>query len=683
MKPIELLNRHLENTPLAVIEWDNQFRVIRWSKMAEFIFGWKSTEVLQKNPLEWAFIYIEDLVSVQEIMTELLNQRVNNNISFNRNYTKNGRVIACEWYNSLIFDEQGQLLSILSLALDVTERIKLEQEINNKQKLAEIALEMLGDAIITTDSNCRITYLNHKAMQITGFNDAEALNSHISRVFKLKDKTQGNLVGNLMPILSDSNSLTSFNNQYLLICRSHQEKEIVFTTVSLYENTANHKGYGIIFNNGYNSVSLLSQLKYKAEIDSLTGLYNRVYLEQKISQGIQQAKEHNKTHTICYFDINQFRVVNDSCGYLGGDKLLQELSKVLQQNLEASQTLARLAGDEFIVLMPDCDLNHAYPKVQRLKKAIHNFTFTWSDKQFKITANFGLVEINKNSPDVSVILSSADAACFTAKKLGVGTIKGYQSSDHTLIKMRQDQQTISLLNQALEANQCVLYFQEIEPTVRKSDQAEANKFEILLRLLGSNQELIYPNKFISVAESYGLMPAVDQMVTRKIGEYLAKQETKSGQYFVNLSGNSITNPDLLKFLQQLHIHHSFPFHLICFEITETAAMNNLNQATHFINELKNFGCQFALDDFGSGMSSFTYLENLPVDYIKIDGYFVKNILTNKLNYTIVESVQKIATVLNIKTIAEYVENNRVRDKLAEMGIDYVQGYGVSPVEKLE
>lgn len=678
MTSINLLNSHLDNLPLGVIEWDNQFRVIRWSKRAELMFGWNKSEILSKNPFDWNFVYVEDQDNVSEIMTELLKQQVNSNISRNRNYTKDGRVINCEWYNSLLFDHQKNLLSILSFVADLTDKVKLQNEIEQKQQLAEIALKTLGDAVITIDSQYYITYLNQKACELIGLKYDQAINTHLKEVFKLRKRTNDEMIDNYIKTFSRTNSLTSFDNQYYLVNNSNQKIDITLTTRKIDHNI----GHTIIFNNEYNLDTLLGQLNYQSERDTLTGLYNRIYLEKCLSHAIETANKENRLHTLCYFDINHFRAINNNCSYQGGDKLLIDLSQVLQQETKNYGILAHLSSDKFVLLMPDCNLTNAYEKVVHLRKIIQQFNFVWQEKIIKITASFGLVEINKNTSDISIILSAADAACLTAKKLGIGSIQSYKSIEYTLNKMRTKHQIITNLNRAIEEKNFVLYRQKIEPTVIDETISVLPRYEIFVRLLSESQQLVYPRDFIPTAEDCGLMPSIDKIVIEKLAEFINSNGIVSTKYLVNLSGNSLGNLDFLNHVEQLLSSKTLPGELVCFEITETAAITNLTQAKKLIQKFKTFGCQFALDDFGTGMSSFIYLQNLPVDYIKIDGSFIKNLHNNKLSQIIVESIQKIAKLLGIETIAESVENEKTRSKLAEIGVNYVQGYGVSLVEAL-
>jgi diguanylate cyclase (GGDEF)-like protein/PAS domain S-box-containing protein len=675
MNTIDLLDYHLDNSPLGVIEWDAQFRVKRWSKTAESIFGWKEVEIANSSPFDWHFIHVDDIKSVSTVMEDLIVKIVSNNISFNRNYTKDGRVVFCEWYNSILFDQEGKLLSVLSLVLDVTKSVELEQEVSLKQP-AKTSLDLLGDAFIVTDLNYRVTYLNYHAKKLTGFTDNQAKGRQLNEIFRLRNKSIQEIITDAVP----TNNLLSFGDNYWLINSQEQACQIEFTVTHLYTNNQALKGYLVIFTNLERNNSIVSKLKYQAERDQVTGMFNRIFFQQELTRAIASVKNSQITHCLCYLDLDQFQIINDTCGHNAGDKLLKEVSSLLIKKLENKSILARLGGNEFGILLLYQDLNDAYTLIKEVKDKIKNLDFIYEDTILRITASFGLIEINEKSPESSLVLSAADAACFAAKEKGGNKIQIYQSSDAVLKRMRSDRQWTIKINEGIKNNRFCLYHQKIETAQNHPQQP--NISEILLRLVDKEGNIIRPANFIPAAERYGLMTDLDFLVVQMLTEYIENQKITNNYYLVNLSGTTIGKPKFLQFLKTMCGNNFLNPELICFEITETAAIKSFPEAKQFIQEVKNLGFKFALDDFGTGMSSFNYIKKLPLDYIKIDGSFIKNVINNRLDYTIVESIVKIAEILAIKTVAEFVENQQIREQVAAMGIDYVQGYGVSKVYPL-
>ncbi|TVQ43515.1 MAG: EAL domain-containing protein [Gloeocapsa sp. DLM2.Bin57] len=674
MNPIDLLNYHLDNTPLAVVQWDAQFRVKRWSNMAENIFGWKEVEVASFHPFAWDFVYQDDIQRVSEVMDDLLGKKVTRNISFNRNYTKDGRVVYCEWYNSILFDEEGKLLSVLSLVLDVTKNVELAETISLKQPIANTGLDVLKDAYIITNINYRVTYLNYQASKLTGFTNKNAKGCQLDEVFRLRNKSIQNIIETSKPI----NNLLSFGYDYWLTCTQQQTYQVEFIVIGLYTNNQVLKGYLLIFNNLQRNNSLISQFKYQVERDQVTGLYNRSFFLQELDKAIASVKNSNISHCFCYLDLDRFQIINNTCGHIAGDQLLQQLSQILLQELGHHAIIARLGGDEFGILLLYYDVETAQNLIRQIRDKIKNFNFIYSETIFRISASFGLIEINQNSSDSILILSAADAACLAAKEKGRNKIQVYQNSDLVLTTMRSDRQWTIRVNQAIKEQRFCLYQQKIETAKYQSKQPQIA--EILVRMIGEDGRIITPLNFIPAAERYGLMTDIDCLVIKMLEEYSRNEQTNN-YYLINLSATTIGEEIFLSFLEDIFTNQYLKPESICFEITETAAINNIQQAIKFIKKLKNLGCQFALDDFGTGMSSFSYLKKLPIDYIKIDGSFIKNI-NNELNYIIVESIVKIAQLLEVKTVAEWVENDQIRDQVAAMGVDYVQGYGVESVNPL-
>ena len=416
-------------------------------------------------------------------------------------------------------------------------------------------------------------------------------------------------------------------------------------------------------------------LSYQASHDTLTGLVNRREFERRAEQLLSTIRQDKGEHALCFMDLDQFKIINDTCGHTAGDEILRQLSVVLQNTVRHSDTLARLGGDEFGVLMEHCSLDDAHRVATSLQKAIREFQFSWEGKMIKIGVSIGLVPITVDVESLTELMIHADAACYMAKDQGRNRIHVYHVEDLEIEQRHGEMQWASRLNQALEDDRFCLYAQSIEPL----DGNISGHYELLIRMLDEEGEIIPPGAFLPAAERYNLISKIDHWVIKNSFRLLAENpEFLNKIHFcsINLSGQSVTENEFLNFVIDQLDKTGIPGEKICFEITETAAISNLSKAIKFISTMKGFGCLFALDDFGSGLSSFAYLKNLPVDYLKIDGMFVKNIVDDPIDHAMVKSINDIGHVMGMQTIAEFVENEIIKNMLKEIGVNYAQGYGI-------
>jgi len=418
-----------------------------------------------------------------------------------------------------------------------------------------------------------------------------------------------------------------------------------------------------------------SRLSYQASHDALTGLPNRREFELRMERALSSAREQNLAHTLCYLDLDQFKVVNDTCGHVAGDELLRQIAALLQARLRDRDTLARLGGDEFGVLLQNCNLEQAQPIAELLQKLVKEYRFAWQDKSFTIGVSIGLVPITAESEGLSNLLGYADAACYTAKDRGRNRVHVYQAEDAELLKRQGEMQWVTRITRALEENRMRLYVQPILPL--HPHRATDRHYEMLLRMLDDDGEMVLPMAFIPAAERYNLMTSIDRWVIgaafSAFHQLFRHAPDDQSLCTINLSGQSLCDEKFLDLIERQFILNKVPYDAICFEITETAAITNLTEAIHFIQTLKAKGCKFSLDDFGSGLSSFTYLKNLPVDFLKIDGAFVKDMESDPMDRAMVESINHIGHVMGLKTIAEFVESEWIHERLKLIGVDYVQG----------
>ena len=428
-----------------------------------------------------------------------------------------------------------------------------------------------------------------------------------------------------------------------------------------------------------------ARLVYQASHDALTGLINRREFEQRLERLLQSAVQQGREHALCYMDLDQFKVINDSCGHSAGDELLRQLALLLKSNLRERDTLARLGGDEFALLLENCELDDAIQVADLFRAEVQRFRFKWGERVFAVGISVGMVAITRDSGTAANLLSAADAACYVAKDRGRNQIHVYESRDIDLARHRGEMQWVARIHKAIEEGRLRLAWQEIRRT--DGGHERTRHVELLLRMVDEAGEMVLPMAFIPAAERYFVMPSLDTWV---IGEtlricraHLASEGAKPCLFGVNLSGASLKDPafrDML--LARLEADPATGPHL-CFEITETAAIGNLTVVNGFIEALRGFGCSFALDDFGSGLSSFNYLKNLSVDYLKIDGAFVRDIVINPVDRAMVESVHRIGHLLGLKTVAEYVESDATLALLRQLGVDYVQGNGIHAPESMD
>ncbi|MCX6060729.1 MAG: EAL domain-containing protein [Campylobacterales bacterium] len=418
------------------------------------------------------------------------------------------------------------------------------------------------------------------------------------------------------------------------------------------------------------------ELEKMVKLDSITGLVNRYEFEQRLKAAIESTKNDEAAHVMCYIDLDQFKIVNDKCGHIAGDELLRQIALVLKRSARECDVVARLGGDEFGIIYIDSTMEDAQRQGQRLLNAIGEYRFNYQGNTFRIGASMGMVGIMKECCTFSNLLSQADAACYAAKDGGRNRIHVAHPEDAMIQERRNQMQWIGRLEEALINNSFVLYVQPIVPVL---DSLQRRHYEVLVRLRGENGEIIPPMAFIPAAERYGFMSKLDRWVMENTFKSFTKiwHEVSEETYFsINVSGASLGDARTKDFIRGLFGNYGVPYHTITFEITETEAVGNMTNALDFINEFRALGCRFALDDFGCGLSSFSYLQNMPIDYLKIDGSFVHDIHLNPINRAMVDAINQIGHVMGIATICEYVETAAVLHVLNELNVDFAQGYHI-------
>jgi len=419
-------------------------------------------------------------------------------------------------------------------------------------------------------------------------------------------------------------------------------------------------------------------IKYQAIHDPLTNLFNRYEFEVRLEQVLVQTRSDEHDAVFCYLDIDQFKIINETVGHVAGDTMLKEFAaRLRQQNmLPEVTTLARLGGDEFGILLPDCSLDTAYKITEGILQMLESYEFHWQERSFSVSCSIGVVAINKNSQSTTQLFADADVACYTAKERGRHGVYFYDEMQSDKSAHSQDVSHATALSHALQQGRLLVYAQPIADLSCADNTI--HHFELLLRILDENDEIISAGPLIAAAERFGLMPDVDRWVIDHVFRQVQQFVTMTPDVVlsINISGNSFSEKDLTGYVVSKLAEHNVNPSNICFEITETAAINNLHHARLFINKMRSLGCRFSLDDFGSGLSSFMYLKNLEVDYLKIDGHFVENMLSYPIDHAMVAAINQLGHSMNIKTIAEFACSKHIIRRLKQMGIDYAQGFAV-------
>lgn len=582
----------------------------------------------------------------------------------------------------------------LQLSLDAARMAVWESDLKSgevswaeQKKLAEVTLNSIGDGVITTDAQGRTQYLNRVAEELTGWTSSMAQGQPIDRIFKVVDESSGEIIENVaMKCLHLAQSV-GMSLKGVLIARDGCQVPVQDSAAPIRSTDGRILGTVVVFHDVSHERRLRHELSWQASHDALTGLINRREFEMQVAAVLASAKIDHSNHALLFLDLDQFKIVNDTCGHVAGDEFLRQLTALLQEKMRESDLLARLGGDEFGVLLRNCPVEQAHYLGDYLRQVVKDFRFVSDNHAFEIGASIGLAEINENSKSLTDILSAADRACYVAKEQGRNRVHFYQESDVVIVRRHGEMLWVSRLNEALEHHRFKLYSQSIMSLNGEQEEHA----EILIRMMDEHDELVLPGAFIPAAERYDLMPAIDRWVIETLFSHIDRKHTLSRTaqapdrvpcYAVNLSGISLNDDLLLGFISKQFEKYAISPTQICFEITETAAIGNLAKAKHFMEEVKRMGCRFSLDDFGSGLSSFAYLKNLPVDFLKIDGSFIKDIATDAIDCAMVAAINQVGHVMGIKTIAEWVENDLILAKVQDIGIDYAQGYAVGRLQPL-
>jgi diguanylate cyclase (GGDEF)-like protein/PAS domain S-box-containing protein len=557
---------------------------------------------------------------------------------------------------------------------------KMYNDLLKERELLEQIIEFSPECIKSVDQNGTLTEMNAAGLNIIEADTAaDVCGQSVYDLIAPEDRQK--FIDFNQRIFSGSPEIISFN----LIGLKGTHKVVESHAVPIF-NEHNEVINHLAITRDITEASLLTkQLKHQATHDSLTGMVNRIEFKRRLEAALSQAKTLKQTHTLLFIDLDQFKIINDTCGHMAGDRLLIELAQLMKSAINPSDSAARIGGDEFAILISECTPDEAQPVAEHIRHTIEKHVFSWDEHFFRVSVSIGLVSVNNTYQNIDSLLRDADIACFMAKDAGRNRIQQYQPDNEDFSRQHDDMQWVARIHEAIENKHFVLFIQTIESLSGRSDK---KRYEILLRYTDEQQNTLPPGVFLPISERFGISPLIDQFVITSTINFLNESPDlllEIESLSINLSGLSLADEKFLSFAVDAFSTNMHIAKKVCFEITETAAINNLNNAKLFIEQLKALGCLFSLDDFGSGLSSFSYLKSFPVDYIKIDGAFVRDILDNPIDLAIVRSINDIAKLMGKKTIAEFVENDKIKTQLQLMGVDYAQGYGIDkpfPIEKL-
>ena len=566
-----------------------------------------------------------------------------------------------------------------SMLSSLTEK---ESELFAEKERAEVTLKSIGDGVITTNKAGEITYINPVSEHLTGWSNNTAVGQPIQNVFKIYHELS--MEPATIPALTamETGKIIALANHSILLNRTGESISIEDSGAPIIDKKGKIIGSVLVFHDATEAKKLRSKLTWQATHDSLTALRNRTAFESQLEELIEEsAHAPEQQHCLLYIDLDQFKLVNDTVGHTAGDELLKQTALRIKEQIRGHDILARIGGDEFTVLLQNCNLEAAMNIAEKVRANVAEHRFIWDDKVFNIGTSIGVTQI-QGLTNKATVMSQADIACYLAKDNGRNRVHAYRADDESVEKTYNQFGWVGKIKFGIEHKQFRLYAQEI---VSLQDAQPRKSYEILVRLKDADSNIIFPDAFLPAAERFNLMAALDIYIVEQAIDWLKDHSEKVDLLNINIAGQSLENQDFNNRLLQLLDDNMAINPKICFEITETTAITHMSSSISFLNNIKNHGCKLALDDFGSGFASFTWLKTLPVDFVKIDGAFILDVLSDRVDAAMVRALHQVSQEMNIQSIAEFVENQAIADWLQKVGIEYAQGYHFhkpTPIEDL-
>ena len=577
--------------------------------------------------------------------------------------------------------EQGQPLRSIGILRDITENKDMAQSLAQEKEHLQVTLTAIADAVISTDYQQNITFMNPVAELLTGWALADAMGQPVSQVFQISSGRRGAPVVSPVDACLEQHAPAFSAEGAVLLSRSGEVHDVKCSASPLKSASGQLLGAVLVFQDVTETRQLIRQLSYKASHDDLTHLPNRQAFRREVDEVVENVSGNDDVHVLAYIDLDRFKVINDSAGHQAGDALLKNVAKFLRGQLRASDSVARLGGDEFGLLLRHCDKEQARLRCEQLVRKIGALRFPWSGRVFDVGASVGLTEIHRSNNRVAELMSQVDVACYSAKHAGRGAVVVYEMDSSAIADQHRQIYMASTIREALDENRLRLFAQ---PIAHANDLSQISHYELLVRMVDQDGNLILPGAFIPAAERYGLMLQVDRWVQQEFLQHRAQQVAASGLNFaLNLSAEALGDREFQQQLLGALTKSPMLAEKLGIEITETAMVNQMESASQFVARLRELGCKVALDDFGNGLSSFNYLRAFSIDYIKIDGSFVRDVESNFVDLMIVESINQVAHRLKARTIAEFVEDAATAERLNRIGVDLVQGYHIGRPVPLE
>ena len=661
----------------AIIAETPEGIITTWNRGAAAIFGYEAEEVVGR-PITVLFPkdrYNEEVDMIRRIRAGETVEHYET-----QRLRKDGSVVHISVSLSAILDEHGTLIGLAKVARDISHRKHienarkmLERRLSEQHELMKVTLNSIGDAVITTDLQGNVQWMNPVAELLTGWSTVDARGLPLKRVFVIvNEETRQPALDPAMVSLAEQRTI-GLAQHTVLLSRGGAEYGIEDSTAPIRDSDGRILGAVLVFHDVTEQRRLSREMTFRATHDALTGLFNRDEFEARVERTLTECSEQDTDNALMYIDLDQFKLINDACGHSAGDQLLQQVGALISNAARARDTVARLGGDEFGVLMQYCTTDQARRVAQQICDRLDDFRFVHGPRQFRLGASIGLAPLDRRWPTTTEAFRAADSACYAAKDAGRNRVRVWRAGDEQ--EQIGETEWLSHLDRALDQGLFELFAQIVKPL--REDYTGGCYVEMLLRLREPDGNLIGPGAFLPAAERYHMATRLDRWVVKNVFEWMRQnQETLAsiGVMAVNLSGQSVGDPEFHAFVDTLVTNAMFDVHKLCFEITETAAVTNLAYATAFTNEMARLGVQIALDDFGAGASSFGYLKTLRSNYLKIDGRFVRDMLSDALSRVTVRCFHEAARAVGVKTVAEWVENQETYDAVRDIGVDYAQGY---------